>query len=162
MTAADQVIQNAAGKFDTPAQAIIKRCAQSGVHLRMDGESLKAKGNRETIASWQPMIQRHKPEIIAALSGQPHAAAANEHLTLGADYSELSACIIELCQIVNYSDEARERMLSAMGNLYPFQYAEEAAYFRLQVARAKAGKYWDGNAPLDTHEHITAHPRRAA
>ena len=145
---AAQVIVDAAGKFDTPALAILTRCEQSGVMLRMEGEHLKAKGNRETIAAWQAMIQRHKPEIIAALTGQPSTteADANELPTLAADYAELTVCIIELCQLASYSDDARERMLAARHNLYPFQYATECAYFRWQVIRARAGAYWHGDA----------------
>ncbi|MCR4305129.1 MAG: hypothetical protein NUV63_13065 [Gallionella sp.] len=145
---ARQVIIDAAGKFDTPAQAILTRCEQSGVQLRVEGEHLKAKGNRETIAAWQAIIQRHKPEIIAALTGQPPTteAAANDNATLGADYAELTACIIELCRLAGYADDARERMLAARCNLYPYLYATEAAYFRLQVVRARSGAYWDSDA----------------
>lgn len=135
-----QVIENAAGKFDTPALAIITRCEQSGVQLRVEGEHLKAKGNRETIAAWQAMIQRHKPEVIAALTGAKSDADFVD--TLAADSEELTACIIELCQLAGYTDEVRERMLEARRNLYPFQVATECAYFRLQVVRAKAGVYW--------------------
>ena len=144
MMNAQQVIEDAAGNFDTPALAILARCAQSGVHLRVEGEHLKAKGNRETIAAWQAMIRRHKPEVIAALTGQPPPpkTAANDSATLAADYEELTACIIELCQLAGYADEARERMLAARRNLYPFQYAKECAYFRWQVIRARAGAYW--------------------
>lgn len=145
MINAREVIENAAGKFDTPALAIITRCEQSGVMLRMEGEHLKAKGNRETIAAWQPMIQRHKPEIMAALDGRP-SAAPDDSATLAADYEELIACIIELCQLAGYADDARERMLEARHKLYPFQYATECAYFRWQVVRAKAGAYWHGDA----------------
>lgn len=39
-----------------------------------------------------------------------------------------------------------ERMLTARRNLYPFQYATECAYFRLQVIRARAGTYWHNDA----------------
>lgn len=141
---AQQVIQDAAGKFDTPAMAILARCEVSGLHLRMEGEQLKAKGNRETIAAWQPMIQRHKPEIIAALDGRP-SIAPDDSATLAADYEELTACIIELCQLAGYADAIRERMLAARCGLYPFQYATECAYFRWQVVRAKAGAYWHGD-----------------
>ncbi|MDP4028521.1 MAG: hypothetical protein Q8P42_06080 [Gallionella sp.] len=168
MTAADQVIQNAAGIFDTPAQAIIARCTQSGVHLRLDGESLKAKGDRETIAAWNPMIQRHKPEIIAALTGaESEADFVN---TLAADSEELTACIIELCQLAGYSPETQNRMLEARRNLYPFQYSTECAYFKLQAIRAKAGTYWNsvepshntGNATTSTttRERAAGHPAR--
>lgn len=141
---AHQVIADAAEEFDTPAQAILARCEQSGVQLWVEGEHLKAKGNRETVASWQDMIRRHKPEVIAALTGQLSTteAAANDSATLAADYEELTACIIELCRIAKYSDDVRERMLAARCNLYPFQYATECAYFCLQVARAKVGMYW--------------------
>ena len=143
-----QVISDAAGRFDTSAQAILARCEQTGVILRMEGEHLKAKGNRETIAAWQAIIQRHKPEVVAALTGQTPTteAAANDNATLAADYEELTACIIELCQLAGYADETRERMLEARRNLYPFQYATEGAYFRLQVIRAKAGTYWRNDA----------------
>lgn len=170
MTAADQVIQNVAGKFDTPALAIIARCAQSGVHLRLDGESLKAKGDHNIIAAWQPIIGRHKPEIIAALSGQSFSPAydAAELAVLAADYQELTACITELCQLAKYSDDARERMLTARQNLYPSLYAIELAYFRLQVIRAKTGTYWEAvEHPHNTgntipspkgNEARTAHP----
>ncbi len=156
---ARQAIANAAGAFDTPAQAILARCEQSGVMLWMDGERLKAKGNRETIASWQPMIQRHKPEIIAALTGAELEADFVD--TLAADSEELTACIFELCQLAGYADEVLERMLAARRSLYPFQYAEEAAYFRLQVERAKAGTYWDGDASHEADKRSTQ-PRRAA
>ncbi len=142
-----QVIVDATGKFDTPAQAILTRCKQSGLHLRVEGEHLKAKGSRETIAAWQGMIQRHKPEVVAALTGKPFITeAANDGVTLAADYAELTDCIIELCQLAGYSDDARERMLEARRKLYPFQYATECAYFRWQVIRARAGAYWDSGA----------------
>ena len=137
---AQQVIQDAAGKFDTSALAIVTRCEQSGLHLRMEGKHLKAKGNRDTIAAWQAMIQRHKPEVIAALTGAESGADFVD--TLAADSEELTACIIELCQLAGYSDEARERILEARRNLYPFQVATECAYFRWQVIRARAGAYW--------------------
>lgn len=140
---AQQVIVDAAGRFDTSAQAILARCEQSGVQIRMEGEHLKAKGNRETITAWQPMIQRHKPEIIATLTGQPTATEADD--TLLADYEELTICIIELCQLAGYEGEIRERMLNARRNLYPYLYATECAYFRLQVIRARAGAYWRSN-----------------
>ena len=105
MKTTKQVLADAAGKFDTSALAILSRCAQSGVHLRVDGGHLKAKGDRETIAAWNPLIQRHKPEIIAALTGQPSTteAGAKELATLAADYAELTACIIELCQLAGYT-----------------------------------------------------------
>ncbi|MDP1637905.1 MAG: hypothetical protein Q8K74_13370 [Candidatus Nitrotoga sp.] len=137
---AAQVIEYAAEKFDTPALAILTRCKQSGVQLRLEGEHLKAKGNRETIAAWQAMIQRHKPEVIVALTGAKSEADFMD--TLAADSEELTACIIELCQLAGYSDDVRERMLEARRNLYPFQYSTECAYFRLQVIRARAGAYW--------------------
>lgn len=137
---ARQIIEDAAGKFDSPALAILTRCEQSGVQLRVEGEHLKAKGNRETIEAWQAMIQRHKPEIIAALTGAE--SEANFVDTLAADSGELTACIIELCQLAGYADEVRERMLEARRNLYPFQVATECAYFRWQVIRARAGAYW--------------------
>ena len=138
---AEQAIKDAAGKFDTPALAILARCEQSGVQLRVEGgEHLKAKGNRETIAAWQAMIQRHKPEVIAALTGAESGADFMD--TLAADSEELTACIIELCQLAGYADDARERMLAARRSLYPFQIAIECAYFRWQVVRARAGAYW--------------------
>lgn len=151
---ARKVIADAAGKFDTSALAILSRCAQSGVQLRMEGEHLKAKGDRDTIAAWQPMIQRHKPEIIAALSGQQFTAAddANDLATLAADYQELTASISELCQLTGYTIEARERMLEARRKLYPFQYSTECAYFRLQVVRAKAGAFCNNNTILAVKE----------
>ena len=67
---------------------------------------------------------------------------ANADDTLLADYEELTACIVELCQLAGYPDEARDRMLDARRNLYPFQYSTECAYFRLQVIRSRAGAYW--------------------
>ena len=140
---AAQVIENTARSFDTPALAILTHCEQSGLQLRMEGEHLKAKGSREVIAEWQAMIQRHKPEIIAALTGAESEADFVD--TLAADYEELTACIIELCQLARYADEVRERMLDARRNLYPFQYSTECAYFRLQVIRARAGAYWHGD-----------------
>lgn len=140
---AQQVIDTAAEKFDTPALAILTRCKQSGLHLRVEDGFLKVKGNRETISAWRAIIQRHKPEVVAALTGKPSAteAAANDAVTLTEDYQELTACIIELCELVGYSDETQKRMLDARRNLYPFQYATECAYFRLQVIRARAGTY---------------------
>lgn len=140
---AQQVIEDATGKFDTPALAILARCEQSGVQLRMEGEHLKAKGNRETIAAWQAMIRRHKPEVIAALTGAE--SEADFVGTLAADSEELTACIMELCQLVGYASEVRERMLAARRNLYPFQVATECAYFRWQVIRARAGAYWNND-----------------
>ena len=144
-----QVIENAAGKFDSTAQAILTRCEQSGVTLRLDDGHLKAKGDHNIISLWQPMIQRHKPEIIAALSGKSFSPAddAGDLETLAADYQELTACITELCQLAKYSDDVRERMLEARRNLYPFQYSTECAYFKLQVIRAKAGTYWETLQP---------------
>lgn len=142
------VIFDAAGKFDSPALAILTRCEQSGVQLPMDGEHLKAKGDRDTIAAWQPMIQRHKPEIIAALSGQNLSENSHEGMqTLAADYEELTACINKLCDLAGYSTEVRERMLAARCGLFPYQYASECAYFRLQVILAKAGTYWSSAEP---------------
>lgn len=140
---ARQVIVDVAGRFDTTAQAILARCEQTGVILRMEGEQLKAKGNRETITAWQPMIQRHKPEITTTLCGQPTTTEADD--TLLADYEELTSCIIELCQLAGYADDVRERMLAARRNLYPFQIATECVYFRWQVIRARAGAYWHCN-----------------
>jgi phage I-like protein len=137
---AKQVIEDAAGQFDTPALAILTRCEQSGIQLRVEGEYLKARGNRETIAAWQAMIQRHKPEVIAALTGAESGADFVD--TLAADSEELTACIIELCQLAGYADDARDRMLDARRKLYPFQIATECAYFRWQVIRARAGAYW--------------------
>lgn len=146
---ARQIINDAAMRFDTPAHAILARCDQSGIQLQVEGENLKVKGNREVIAAWQGMIQRHKPGVIAALIEQPSTeeTAANDNEILAADYNELTACIIELCQLAGYTDEARERMLEARQNLYPYLYATECAYFRLQVVRAKAGTYWHNHAP---------------
>lgn len=141
---AAQVIEYAAGKFDTPALAILARCEQSGVQLRVEGEHLKAKGAREKIAAWQAMIQRHKPEVIAALTG---AESGTDFVdTLAADSEELTSCIIELCQLARYPNEVRDRMLDARRKLYPFQYSTECAYFRLQVIRARAGAYWYNGA----------------
>jgi RIO-like serine/threonine protein kinase len=140
---AQKLIEDAVGIFDTPAQAILARCEQSGLHLRVEGEHLKVKGNGETIAAWQAMIQRHKPEVIAALIGNGSEADIVD--TLAADSEELTASIMELCQLAGYSDEARDRMLAARRNLYPFQIATEAAYFRLQVIRARAGAYWSND-----------------
>ena len=140
---AQKLIEDAAGIFGTPAQALLTRCEQSGLHLRVEGEHLKVKGNGETIAAWQAMIQRHKPEVIAALIGEN--ADADFVDTLAADSEELTASIMELCQLAGYSDEARDRMLAARHNLYPFQIATEAAYFRWQVIRVREGAYWDSD-----------------
>jgi hypothetical protein len=138
---AAQVIEYAAGKFDTPAQAILTYSEQTGVQLRLEeGERLKAKGDREVIAAWQPMIQRHKVEIVAALAGRESDADFVDALV--ADSEELAACIIELCQLAGYADDARARMLAARDKIYPFHLAIECAYFRLQVIRARAGEYW--------------------
>ena len=106
----------------------------------MKGEQLSAKGRNDIVDEWKPIIQRHKPEIIAALTGAESAADCVD--TLIADYEELTACIIELCQIAGYPEEAQVKMLAARRNLYPFQIAPEAAYFRLQVIRAKIGEYF--------------------
>ena len=144
---ARKIINDAAMWFDTPAHAILARCEQSGIQLGIEGKNIKAKGNREIIAAWRGMIQRHKSGIIAALTGQPltEEIAEKDNEILAADYNELTDCIIELCQIAGYSDYARDRMLSARQNLYPFLYASECAYFRLQVILAKTGKYWSRN-----------------
>ncbi len=142
-----QTIADSARRFATPALAILKRCEQSGLQLHVEGDHLKAKGSREIITSWQRIIQRHKPEIIATLSGLPSTSehSANDEDTLLADYDELTACIVELCQLAAYEDEARDRMLAARRNLFPSQYAAEAAYFCLQVIRSKAGTYWNSH-----------------
>lgn len=162
---AQKVMVDAAGKFDTSAQAILVRCGQSGVMLRMEGEHLKAKGNRETIAAWQPMIQRHKTTIIAALTGQPtiSEAVTNDSATVAADFAELADCITELCQLAGYSTEAQVRMLAARHALKPYQYATEAAYFRLQVVRAKAGTYWNslGDTNPSSNSHALSHEHRS-
>lgn len=153
---AEQFLENAAGKFETSALAILARCEQSGVTLRMEGDHLKAKGNREIITAWQAIIGRHKPEIIAALSGSSHDGSqfvpqtaeeiAKDKARLLADYEELTACIIELCHVAGYSNDTRDRMLEARQSLYPYLYATECAYFRLQVIRAKSGVYWRSDA----------------
>ncbi|MGC2048297.1 MAG: hypothetical protein WA635_06780, partial [Gallionella sp.] len=106
---AEQIILEAAGRFDSTAQAILARCKQSGLSLVVAGEVLRLNGDKEIIAAWKPTLIRHKPAIIAALTGQPYASAANELLTLGADYRELTACIVELCQLAGYSTEQRDR-----------------------------------------------------
>ncbi len=137
---AQQVIENAAAKFDSPAQAILTRCEQSGVQLRVEGGHLKAKGNRETIAEWQSMIQRHKQEVIAILTGAKSDADFLD--TLAADDEELTDCIIELCRLAGYPNDARDRILDVRSKLYPFQITTECAYFRWQVIRARAGMYW--------------------
>lgn len=62
--------------------------------------------------------------------------------TLASDCAELDTLIGELCRIVGYSGEVQGRILAARRNLYPFRVADERDYFRLQVERAKAGKYW--------------------
>jgi hypothetical protein len=67
---AQQFIFEASGKFDNPAQAILERCKQSGVQLRVEGTRLKAKGSSESISAWKALIQRHKPEIVAELAEQ--------------------------------------------------------------------------------------------
>ena len=139
---------DAAGKFDSPAHAIVTRCEQSGVVLWVEKEgSIKAKGNRETIGAWQPLIKRHKPGVIAVLTERPQPAvdAAYDDATLAEDYSELTLCIVELCELEVYPKESQIRILAARKNLYPFQYAIECAYFRWQVERAKGGVYWNGD-----------------
>lgn len=168
---ARQVIENAAGKFDTPAQAILARCEQSGIQLRLEGEHLKAKGSSTIIAAWQPMIQRHKSQIIAFLASQDPSQYSDEGMEVfSADYKELTECIIELCQLVGYSGEVQEKMLAARENLYPCLYATECSYFRLQVIRAKAGTYWASEEPSQmsgitqslpgTSETRMSHPAR--
>jgi len=139
MIISQQVVESAAGKFDNAAWAILKRCEQSGVQIRVVDGHLKAKGNSESISAWYSMIQRHKSEIIAALTGTESNVDFMD--TLRSDSEELTACIIELCHLAGYSDDARDRMLAVRRNLYPFQIATEAAYFRLQVECAKTGKY---------------------
>lgn len=137
---------DAAGKFDSPAHAIVTRCEQSGVVLWVEKErSIIAKGNRETILAWQPLIKRHKPGVIAVLTDQPQPtiAATYDDATLAEDYRELTFCITELCALEEYSEESRKQMLAAQKNLHPFQYAIECAYFRWQLERARAGVYWN-------------------
>ncbi|MGA8149256.1 MAG: hypothetical protein WB870_17010 [Gallionellaceae bacterium] len=164
MKATTDVIMEAAGQFHSPALAILARVELSGVHLRLDDGNLIAKGNRQTITAWQPMIQRHKPEIIAALTGQ--TCHADGDGVLAADYAELTDCIGELCQLVGYADDIRDRMLAALRNLYPVQVASECAYFRLQVIRAGAGTYWQDHGgtttPATTDKSNLAHPGRRA
>ena len=125
----------------TLALTILTRSQQVGLNLRIEGEHLKAKDNREVIEAWQSMIQRHRLEVIAALTGEVSDADFVD--TLGADSEELTASIKEICPLAGNSDDARNRMLSARRNHYPFQIATESAYFRLQVIRARAGAYWD-------------------
>jgi hypothetical protein len=64
--------------------------------------------------------------------------------TLASDYAELKNLIADLCRIVGHTEEARDRMLGACSNLYPFQVAEQREYFRQQVADASGGNYWTG------------------
>ena len=63
--------------------------------------------------------------------------------TLAKDYAELKTCIIELCRIVEHTEEDKANMLAACPKLYPFQVAKQRDYFRQQVERATAGKYWN-------------------
>ncbi len=132
--------------FDNPATAIVTRCEQSGVILWVEKDGrIKAKGNREAFNAWQTIIKRHKLGVIAVLTeqSQPTIDTAYEDAVLKEDYLELTLCIIELCQLAEFSAESRTRMLAARRNLYPFQYAIECAYFRWQIERAKAGVYWN-------------------
>ncbi|MGO8755547.1 MAG: hypothetical protein ACLQHK_10000 [Gallionellaceae bacterium] len=69
--------------------------------------------------------------------------------TLAADYEELTAGIIKVCQLAGYPDEVRDRMLVAGRNLYPFRIATEAAYFRLQVLRSAQGLVYTGKKRAD-------------
>lgn len=138
-----EIVKNAAGDFDTPAQAIITRCKQTGVQLRVDGERLTAKGNSEVIAEWGPIISRHKPAIIAELTGQEFDADVHcNNKTMAADHADLIASVIELCQIAGYSKEDQERMLEASRKLAPYLVTTECVYFRWQAIRAKA-KNWN-------------------
>lgn len=87
-----------------------------------------------------------------------NATAQQVQDTLETDYADLTACIIELCQLAGYSGEVRERMLTARQNLYPRLYATELAYFRLQVMRAKAGAYWGSVEPSRSSGDATPSP----
>jgi len=92
-----------------------------------DGFDGTGTGHIEKIFTESEPSTPHEPDCIDALAG---------------DYAELNTLIAELCLIVGYSDEVQGRILAARRNLYPFRVADERDYFRLQVERAKAGKYW--------------------
>lgn len=139
------------------AAQIINSCDFDGVRLALTPEGgLHYSGNPEVVREWLPVLRANKAAILEELRINPLLRLTE--IDPAVAFAELTANINELCRIANYSDEARERMLSAMRNLHPFRYAEEAAYFRLQVERAKAGTYWTTEA----EKRSTAHPKKAA
>lgn len=143
------------------AAQIIQSCDFDGVRLAITPEGgLHYSGDPETVREWLPILRANKAAILEELRRMPLLKLTE--IDPATAYAELTANIHELCRIAGYSDEARERMLSAMRNLHPYRYAEEAAYFRLQVERAKAGTYWDGNASPEAEKRSTEHPRKAA
>jgi hypothetical protein len=151
MTAA-KLIDSASKRHDTAAKAILSYCEQSGLSLRVEDEKIKVRGPTEIIAAWSPIIKRHRLEIMAELelTGATTDAHDLDARAICADYEELTACIVELCKLVGYSDDVQARMHAARRNLTPAQVPAEAAYFRMQLIRAQAGKYWNPspNQPL--------------
>ena len=51
------------------AKNLFKKAADSGVELYLDGETLKARGSREAVATLSPELRAHKAEIVELLAG---------------------------------------------------------------------------------------------
>jgi hypothetical protein len=103
--------------------------------------------NTENTTQQAPVIEGDKSSLLhvaftSNAATQQHPDGVDCLDTLGTDSQELISLIIELCEIVGYSTEAKDRMLAAYRNLYPYQVSAERDYFRLQVERARSGAYW--------------------
>ena len=50
------------------AHGLLKRAADSGVELYMDGDALKVRGHRDAVKILSPELRAHKADIVALLS----------------------------------------------------------------------------------------------
>lgn len=46
---------------------LINQAGAAGIHLHLDGDQLKARGDRDALKEWLPIIRERKAEILEAL-----------------------------------------------------------------------------------------------
>lgn len=100
------------------AAAIIRKASEAGVHLRLVGSAIKAKGNQAALEKLLPELRAHRPAVLAFLREQATPAAVDQ-MRLDPLTAQLLAAAMRVCDRYGDSDKARQEMRDDVINTPP-------------------------------------------
>lgn len=100
------------------APTIIRKASAAGVHLRLVGNTIKAKGNQAALDKLLPELRAHRPAVLAFLREQATPASADQ-MRLDPLTAQLLAAAMRVCDRHGDSDKARQEMRDDVINTPP-------------------------------------------